>query len=153
MAVSSEIAKSLRTLYQGGNYTGVNFKDTLANIGWQQARKKVHSFNTIAALVYHINYYVVAVADVLRGGELIASDQYSFDHPPIDSAEDWNNLIDKFWKDAEEFARLVEQFPDDKYSEPFLDGKYGTNYRNIAGVLEHSNYHLGQIVLIKKLVI
>jgi hypothetical protein len=152
MGLSSEIAKGVRNLYQGGNYTGVNFKETLANINWQQAGTKVHSFNTIAALVYHIDYYVVAVSDVLRGGQLNASDQYSFDHPPVESSEDWNHLLDTFWKDGEEFTRLVEDFPDDRYSESFLDGKYGTYYRNMAGVLEHANYHLGQIVLIKKLV-
>jgi hypothetical protein len=89
---------------------------------------------------------------VLRGGQLNASDQYSFDHPPVESSEDWNHLLDTFWKDGEEFTRLVEDFPDDRYSESFLDGKYGTYYRNMAGVLEHANYHLGQIVLIKKLV-
>lgn len=152
MGLSSEIAKGVRTLYQGGNYTGVNFKDTLANIDWQQANKKVHSFNTIAALVFHINYYVATVSDVLRGGKLNASDQLSFDHPPVNSEDDWNHLLDKFWRDGEEFARLVEGFPEEKYSEPFLDGKYGTYYRNIAGVVEHANYHMGQIVLIKKLV-
>ncbi|MGZ3951918.1 MAG: DinB family protein [Flavisolibacter sp.] len=152
MALSSEIAKTVRSLYQGGNYTGVNFKETLANIDWQQARKKVQSFNTIAALVYHINYYVVAVSNVLRGEPLNASDQYSFDHPTVESAEDWERLLNRFWTDGEEFAKLVERFPEDKFSEPFLDGKYGSSYRNIAGVIEHAHYHLGQIVLVKKLV-
>ena len=35
----------------------------------------------------------------------------------------------------------------------FVDEKYGTYSRNINGILEHSYYHLGQIVLIKKLVL
>ena len=30
--------------------------------------------------------------------------------------------------------------------------KYGTYYRNFHGLIEHAHYHLGQIVLIKKLV-
>jgi SPX domain protein involved in polyphosphate accumulation len=152
MNLSAEIAKHLRNLYYGGNYTGVNFKDTLGGVSWKQASTKVHSFNTIVALVYHINYYVIAVSNVLRGQPLDGSDQFSFDHPEIKSEGEWKTLLTKFWADAEDFALLIEQLPDERLSQPLGDGKYGSMYRNIAGVIEHANYHLGQIVLIKKLV-
>ncbi len=33
----------------------------------------------------------------------------------------------------------------------FTDENYGTFYRNIDVMIEHSYYHIGQIVLIKKL--
>jgi len=36
-------------------------------------------------------------------------------------------------------------------TDDFTDEKYGTYQRNLIGILEHSYYHLGQIVLIKKL--
>jgi hypothetical protein len=32
----------------------------------------------------------------------------------------------------------------------FDDGKYGTVLRNILGLIEHTHYHLGQIVILKK---
>ena len=35
--------------------------------------------------------------------------------------------------------------------ETFADEKYGHYYRNLHGIIEHTHYHLGQIVLIKKL--
>ena len=57
----------------------------------------------------------------------------------------------EFWKDAEEFADLVEKMPGEKLYENFVDKKYGTYLRNIDGMREHSYYHLGQIVLIKKI--
>ena len=148
MSLSAEISKHLRNLYHGGNYTGVNLKDTLAGLNWQQATARVHSFNTIVALVYHINYYVIAVSNVLRGQPLDASDKLSFDHPGIKSEGEWQILLSKFWADAEDFALLIEQLPDETLVKAFGDGKYGTGYRNIAGVIEHTNYHLGQIVLI-----
>ncbi|MGN6163930.1 MAG: hypothetical protein ACTHOF_05245 [Flavisolibacter sp.] len=40
---------------------------------------------------------------------------------------------------------------DSKLDEIFVDEKYGTYYRNLQGIIEHTHYHLGQIVLIKKL--
>jgi len=153
MNFASQIAKHLRDVYYGGNYTGVNLKDTLTDVSLEEATAKFHSFNTILALVYHINYYVIAVSKVLQGEPLNASDKFSYDHPQIQSEEEWEKFLDQFWADAENFAILVEQLPDDTFSEPFLDGKYGTYYRNIAGVIEHTHYHLGQIVLIKKMLL
>lgn len=73
--------------------------------------------------------------------------------PPVKSQEDWEKLLNKLWADAENFASLVEQLPDNKLGEIFGAEKYGTYYRNITGIVEHNHYHLGQIVLIKKLVL
>jgi hypothetical protein len=91
------------------------------------------------------------VLNVLQGNSLNASDKYSFDHPPVLSHEDWEKLLAKTWNDAKNFANLVEKLPESKLAEIFADEKYGTYYRNILGVIEHTHYHLGQIVIIKKL--
>ena len=153
MNLTEQTAKHLRDVHFGGNWTAVNLKDSLAGITWQQATTKVHSFNTIAALVYHMNYYIGAASKVLQGGPLDAHDKYSFDLPPIQSQNDWEKLLDKTWSDAENFAGMIEQMPESKLAENFSDGKYGTNYRNLNGIIEHIHYHLGQIVLIKKLLL
>jgi uncharacterized damage-inducible protein DinB len=149
--LAKQIAKHFREIHFGGNWTSVNLKETLAAVNWQQATTKVYSFNTIATLVYHTNYYVSAVMKVLQGNPLDAKDSYSFDHPPIQSQKDWEKLLDKTWADAESFATLIEQLPESKFGEIFTDEKYGTYYRNIHGIIEHIHYHLGQIVLILKL--
>ena len=65
MNLSQQIAKHFREVHFGGNWTSVNLKDSLAGINWQQAATKVHSFNTIATLVFHINYYISEVLKVL----------------------------------------------------------------------------------------
>jgi hypothetical protein len=152
MSISKQLAKHFRDLHFGGNWTSVNLKETLSGVSWQQATIKVHSCNTIAALVFHINYYVSAVLKVLHGEKLDAHDKYSFDHPSFNSKEDWEIFLEKCWTEAKKFADLVEQLPDSKLEEDFEDGKYGTYYRNIAGIIEHSHYHLGQIVLIRKII-
>ncbi|MBD0284619.1 MAG: DinB family protein [Flavisolibacter sp.] len=148
---TAQIAKHFREVHFGGNWTAVNLKDNLADVTWQQATTQVYSFNTIATLVYHMNYYVSAVMKVLQGEPLHAKDQYSFDHPPIASQQDWEKLLDKMWTDAEAFASLIEQLPQSKLGETFVDEKYGNYYRNLHGIIEHMHYHLGQIVLIRKI--
>jgi hypothetical protein len=153
MNLSAQIAKLIRAVYFGGNWCDVNLKDTLKDVSWQQAASKVYSCNTIAVLVYHMNYYVNAVTKVLEGTTLDAHDKYSFDCPAVQSQDEWENLLDKFWIDAEKYACLVEQLPDSKLLETFTDEKYGNYYRNIQGVNEHLHYHLGQIVFLKKILL
>ena len=153
MNLTAQIARHFREVHFGGNWTSVNLNDSLAGITWQQATTKVYSLNTIAALVYHINYYVSAVLKVLEGGPLDAHDKYSFDLPSIQSNEDWEKLLNKTWTDAKNFANLIEQLPESKLENDFSEKKFGSYYRNLHGIIEHTHYHLGQIVLIKKIIL
>ena len=150
MKITEQIAKHLREVHFGGNWTGVNLKNTLTGVDWEQANTKVQTFNTIASLVYHIHYYIHAVLNVFKGSPLDAHDKFSFDLPPIDSPEDWEMLLTRTWTEAEALAKHIEQLPDEKLDEDFAGGQYGNYYRNLAGPIEHAHYHLGQIVLLKK---
>jgi hypothetical protein len=67
------------------------------------------------------------------------------------SQTDWEQRLQKLWSNAETFANLIEQMDDSTMMEPFVEEKYGNNYINIQAMIEHCYYHLGQIVLIKKL--
>ncbi|BDS14166.1 DUF1572 domain-containing protein [Aureispira anguillae] len=153
MNVTRQIAKHLREVYFGGNWTTSNLMDTLKDLTWEQATTQVYSFNTIATLTYHMNYYVRTVSIVLEGGVLDSKDEYSFNHPPILSQKDWEALQNEGWKNAKKFADLIEKLPEDKLWEDFVDKKYGIYYRNLQGIIEHLHYHLGQIALIKKIII
>lgn len=152
MQVSKQIASHLRGVFFGGNWTWVNMKDTLQGITWQQAVEKQGSFNTIAVLVYHTNYYVSAILNVFNGNPLTAHDRYAFDCPPITDEASWESLVNKSLHEATALADLIEQLPDEKLDEVFAEEKYGTYYRNLHGLIEHTHYHLGQITLFKKMV-
>jgi hypothetical protein len=89
---------------------------------------------------------------LFEGGTLYIRDQYSFDFPPIASQKEWENILNTLWIDAEKFANFVEQLPQNKLNEPFVEEKYGTYQRNIDGMIEHCYYHLGQITLLKKMI-
>jgi hypothetical protein len=102
-------------------------------------------------MTYHVNYYLDGILNVFKGGALEIRDKYSFDLPPIKSENDWRILVDEFMINAEDFVKEVAKIPDSKLDEPFVDEKYGTYLRNIEGVIEHAYYHLGQVVLIKKM--
>lgn len=151
MTTTKQIAKHLRDVHFGGNWTAVNLKDTLAGLTWQQATTSVQTFHPIATLVFHMNYFVRATINVLQSQPLDARDALSFDCPPIESEDDWNNLLDRTWADAEGLASLIERMPDEQLWEDFADAKYGTYYRCLHGPIEHCHYHLGQIAIIRTL--
>jgi len=151
MKNSQQIASRFREVILNGTWiANTNFKDQLTDLDWKIATEKFHSFNTIAVLSQHIHYYISGILNVLNGGTLDIKDQFSFNFPNIESQQDWDNFLTKFWKESEEFALLVEQMPDEKLNSVFVDVKYGTYQRNIDAMIEHAYYHLGQIVLIKK---
>lgn len=151
MKTTAQLAKHFREVHSGGNWTSSNLRDSLTDLSWQEATMQVGSLNTIAILVYHINYYVSAVLKVLEGETLDAHDKYSFDCPPVHTQEDWEKLKEKTFRDAEKFAARVEALPETELWENLSEEKYGNYYRNILGIIEHTHYHLGQIVLLKKI--
>ncbi|MGO4291521.1 DinB family protein [Chitinophaga sp. RAB17] len=152
MTTTKQLSKHFRDVHFGGNWTSVNLKDTLADINWKQATTKVYDLNTIAVLVFHINYYVSAILKVLQGQPLNAHDKFSFDLPPITTEEGWQQLVSKALTAAEELALQIENLAEAKLDQDFDNPKYGNYYRNLLGVIEHTHYHLGQISLIKKIV-
>jgi hypothetical protein len=129
-----------------------NFKNELTIVDWKLATTKHQDLNTIALLAQHIHYYIYGIKQVFICGDLEIRDRFSFDFPEIESQALWESFLAKFWKDAEEFADLVEKMSEEKLLENFVDEKYGSYLRNIDAMIEHSYYHLGQIVLIKKLI-
>ncbi len=151
MKSAYEIAKRFREVILNGTWVAnTNYKHQLTDLNWEIAITKFNSLNTIAVLAQHIHYYINGVKNVFKGGSLDIKDKYSFDFLPIQSQNEWEIFLTKFWNDAEEFASLIELMSEEKLKEVFVDEKYGTYQRNIDGIIEHSYYHLGQIVLIKK---
>lgn len=146
-----QIASRFREVILNGTWiANTNFKDQLISLNWEIATTKINSLNSIAVLAQHIHYYINGMNNVFKGGTLDIKDKYSFDFSTINSQPEWDSFLKRFWQDAEEFALLIEQMPDEKLKEVFVDEKYGTYQRNVEAMIEHSYYHLGQIVLIKK---
>ncbi len=147
------LANRFREVILNGTWiANTNFKDQLDDLDWEFATKKIEGFNTISILAQHIHYYTSGILNVFNGGTLDIKDKYSFDFPDIHSQDEWKSFLNKFWDDAEMFAKFVEQMSIEKLSEPFVDEKYGSYKRNIDAMIEHSYYHLGQIVLLKNLI-
>lgn len=153
MEDSKELAKRFREVLLDGKWiANTNWRDQLSGVSYEQAVQKVGSLNTIAALAFHINYYIAGVSRFFESGALEISDKYSFDLPPLHTAADWEQLRSELWISAEKFAGQVEIMTNEQLDQVFVKAQYGTYRRNIEGMIEHCYYHLGQISLIRKMI-
>lgn len=151
MTTSNQLANRIEEVFLNGTWiANTNYKDQLENLSILQVNQKLNSKNTIAALAQHIHYYVKGVTQVFTNGKLTIRDQYSFDFSPITSEKQWQEFLSTFWADVKELITYIQEFPEEKWNDSFVDPKYGTFQRNINGMIEHSYYHLGQIVLLAK---
>ncbi len=154
MNTPQTIAKHLHELFFGNSWTGshCNITTQLEGITWKQATQQVEGFNSIATLLYHLSYYVTIQKGVLLGEGLNGSDKESFETPSVTDEASWDSLKQHVFKDVDVVCGLLQEFPEDQLQNDFDVPKYGSNLRNFMGLLEHSYYHLGQIVLLKKMV-
>jgi hypothetical protein len=150
---ASMLASRFREAILDGKFiANTNYKEQLSQVTWQQAVYKPAGVNSIALLTQHIHYYVHGVLQVLQGGSLDIHDKYSFSFPDINSEAQWLEVLRRFWADAEAFALALATLPEGKLDTGFVDEKYGTYQRNMDAMIEHCYYHLGQIVLLRKLI-
>lgn len=138
-------------IFDGKWIANTNYRELLKGITWDQAIHKTGNLNTIAALTFHVHYYIRGILTLMQGGKLDIHDRFSFNLPDITCEKDWIALVDTFFSDSEQFLMFLENMDDEAFEMPFGDGKYGNWRRNTEGVIAHLYYHLGQISLLRKL--
>lgn len=148
---AKDLAERLEEIFLNGRWiANTNFYEQLSQTGFEEAITKVATLNSIAALTFHVNYYLGGLIEAFRSGSLDIHDRFSFDLPYMESAHGWIQLVKEFEHNAKAFANIVRQTPDARLDEIFIDKKYGSFHRNIEGMIEHGYYHLGQVVLLRK---
>ncbi len=153
MSDAALLANRFREVIFSGTFVAnTNIKEQLDGTSYLLVNEKIADLNTIAALAQHLHYYIKGVLQVLQGGPLDVHDKDSFSFAPIENQQQWDDFLVRFYKDAENFAVLVEQLSNEQLDSVFVKEKYGSYRRNINAMIEHCYYHFGQIVLLKKLI-
>ena len=152
MNITSLIAQHLIDVHEGNNWTEVDMTTTLKDVTLQEAITRTPaSPNTIASLLHHITFWNRVMVQRAQGTAVQINDANGYDHPPLNTEADWQNLKSDNIQSAHELATAIRQFDEAKLLEPILPN-YSTAYKNLQGSVEHVHYHLGQIVILKKLI-
>src|SRR5690349_18917347 len=127
MKTNQELARRFREVILNGTWVAnTNYKDQLKELNWRIATTSFNSLNSIAVLTQHIHYYNDGINIFFKTGSLTIKDKFSFDFPAIESQNDWENFLIKFWDSSETFAAHIEQMTDEQLQQFFFDEKYGS---------------------------
>ena len=152
MKIAALIAQHIIEVHEGGNWTEVNIKDTLADVSYKEASLVTKaSYNTIAALVHHLSFYNEVVLKRIMGINPRINETNGFDVPAIRNEQEWEQLKKRNLESAYQLADAVKGLPEERLFELTVTG-HSTHYKALHGIAEHAHYHLGQIVLLKKLI-
>lgn len=152
MSLVKSLSDRFAETYLNGRWIcGTNVTELINSVSYREAVKSLHDLNSIALLAFHLSYYLGGVLQVLNGGKLDISDSKSFDMSKMSNEVQWKLLCSQLTDRATQVLRKIELMNQDELHSDFSEGKYGSILRNIEGLIEHGYYHLGQMVLIKKM--
>lgn len=142
------IAQHFYEVNYSNNWTDASVKDILHGITYEQAIKKTGSANTIALLLFHMDFYNMVVYDRIVGTTKHFEHEESLKEPNISSEADWQQLQQQYFNNVNKIHKAILEFDE---SCLFEQKTNNTPYKNLHGLVEHIHYHLGQISLLKKL--
>lgn len=152
MRLTRNMATHIIEAYEGNSWSDVCVKEIVQDINFAEAVAITKaSPNSIASLLYHMMFYNNAICQRLRGEEPQVGSANGFDHPPLENENDWQKLVVDAMESARNLSKAMEHFPEEDLFRENPVGK-GTFYKKFHGVIEHNYYHLGQIMMLKKLI-
>ena len=150
MNITALIAQHVIDVHEGNNWTEVNIVNTLKDVTVQEATTLTKaSPNTIASLLHHISFWNRVMVKRTQGIAVAVNEANGYDVPPL-TEETWLALKEDNLRSAQELADAVKAFDESKLMDPIIPN-YSSAYKNLQGAVEHIHYHLGQVVILKKL--
>jgi uncharacterized damage-inducible protein DinB len=150
MKEKERLIKLFNDHYDGSPWLDVSIADQLDGISHTMAKKKIGNCNSIWQLVYHMMQWRLQNMKRISGKIAHAPDHNFIVDIQDTSSQAWEQLKVDFKKTHHTFVEFLSQ-----YDEADFDQIYSPNdhsyYEHIQGILIHDAYHLGQIVLLRKL--
>ena len=108
-------------------------------------------YYTIWEIVNHMVSWRLNVLRRVRG-ELMTTPQSNYVEPISDASETaWKKSLNNFDVAQKQWLDLLTKFQESDFEKTYRPNQM-TYYEHIQGILQHDAYHLGQIVLLSKLV-
>ena len=152
MKITLLIAQHLIDVHEGNNWTEVSLAGILNDITLEEAITLTSaSPNTIASLLHHITFWNRVMVQRIQGNTVTIDEHNGFTLPPLQTEDAWLKLQVDNNISSHELAVAIVNFDDAKLEQPLVSGG-SSAYKNLQGAVEHVHYHLGQMVILKKLV-
>ncbi len=116
----------------------------------EAAARPIPSAHTIWEIVMHMTFWENVAAQRLAGLRAGLVEELNFPPMPAPTEENWRRTLDQFRDSNRVFRQALAKLDATKLDQMTAAGKR-TFYGEAHGILEHHVYHLGQIVLLKKM--
>jgi uncharacterized damage-inducible protein DinB len=152
MKEAKRIKKLFEDLYDGSPWIDVTIMNTLKSISAQRAAKKIApGRNSIWQIVNHIIAWRENVLLRVQGNKIVTPNNNYFIEIDKVSEAGWQKTLERLANSQDQWIRFLENFDELKFETIYPSNKM-SYYEHIHGILQHDAYHLGQIVLLSKLV-
>ena len=136
--------------YNGNPWLDVTILDTIHDITAKEAATQIYGLNSIWQILKHMLEWRKTNMKRVNGKILSAPSNNYIDKITDQSESGWKKLKSEFNTSQIEWLQFIQDF-DLKKFDIVYEANQHTYYEHIQGVLQHDVYHLGQIVLIKKM--
>lgn len=144
------LLSQLRRAYEGEAWHGPALKEILAGVtAVQAARRPIPSSHTIWEIVLHISAWESAVCGRIEGRYTAEPDEG--DWPAVTDTDDaaWQATLATLDRTHHRLREAVGRLDEGRLHDRLAEGKESAFFA-INGVIQHTLYHAGQIVLLKK---
>ena len=152
MEETKRISKLFSDLYDGDAWIDVTIVGTLKNVNSGQAfSRPIANLNTIWEIINHLISWRETVLKRMNGEIVEEPKNNFFEQIKNNSQEAWSAILKRFEESQQKWLEFLSKFNDQDIGKFYVQSKY-TYYDLIHGILQHDAYHLGQVVLLKKMV-
>jgi len=152
MRERERIVKLFEDLYNGEPWIDVTIQGTLKKLSAAQAAKKVSpELNSIWQLVDHMTEWRRNVLQRVRGKIMATPDNNYIISTKDTSEAAWKQTLKSLEDSQDLWISFLKNCNEGEFEKIYPKNNL-SYYEHIHGILQHDAYHLGQIVLLAKMV-
>ncbi len=146
------ITTLFRDIYNGDPWIDITLMGTLENISAETAAKRISPHcNTVWEILNHIISWRENVLQRVQGKIMITPGNNYFTAVIDQSSTAWDNTLQALKNSQMEWIAFLQKL-NEADLEKIYPGNDAAYYKNIYGIVQHDAYHLGQIILLMKLI-
>ncbi len=150
MSEVERIRDQLKRAFHGDAWHGPSLREVLDGVTAAQASSRLATGHSIREMVLHITAWTDISCQRLAVTPVPEATTEE-DWPPVDELDeaDWKKDLENLFAAEERLQELLTSFPESRL-DATVPGRDHSFYVMLHGAVQHSLYHAGQIVVLKK---